>query len=220
MKAMTVSDNPIATENDVAANRILLVRHGGTYANAGGYFLGKVDADVNERGRQQSARAVEGICAWHPDRVVSSPLRRCFQEIAVPVSEELGVSLEADQRIREFDFGPLEGKTYVQVVGEQLPFPWGPGSEDWPPSEGGESMEYFLGRVGEVASELEALQGRTAVICHGGIIRAFMAHWLDLEIDTLNKLEVANVSSVVFKVSQGHVQLEKFGLTPEQLALQ
>lgn len=46
--------------------------------------------------------------------------------IAEPAARELGVELRVDERLIEFDFGPIEGMTFDDVIERDLPFPWGP----------------------------------------------------------------------------------------------
>lgn len=208
------SDNPIATGSEPEVPRVLIVRHAQTFANAHDYFLGQLDEGITEVGEQQSAAAVQGIVDWAPERIVTSPLLRCCEKIAGPAAEALGVPLEIDERLKEFDFGPLEGKTFAEVVEKGYPFPWGPGSEEWPPAEGGETMPHFLERLGHAAHDLEGRPGRTAVVCHGGVIRGLFAVWLHLDIATLNQLVVGNVSGCVFRTQPGDVLLERFGLKP------
>lgn len=209
------SDNPIETASDPGIPRVLLVRHAQTFANANDYFLGQRDEGITEEGERQSARAVAGIVDWAPNRIVTSPLMRCREKIAAPAAEVLGVPLEIDERLKEFDFGPLEGKTFSEAMEKGYPFPWGPGSDEWPPEEGGETMPEFLERLARAARDLEGREGRTAVVCHGGVIRGLFAVWLGVEVGTLNQLVVGNVSGCVFRTNPGDVLLERFGLRPE-----
>lgn len=211
------ANDPITVDGCPDAPRLLLMRHGQTCANAAGYFLGGRDEGVTEQGEEQSRRAVAGLAAWRPDRIFTSPLSRCRTLIAEPAAAALGVPCTVDERIREFDFGPLEGRTYAEVVEEDLPFPWGPGAKRWPPAEGGERMEDFVARLSAAAHDYEQLEGRTAVICHGGVIRGFFSVWFSLGPDEINRLVVPNVSSAIFRSAPGNVSLECFGLSPEML---
>lgn len=211
------SDNPISTDCKTEIPRVLLMRHAQTFANANDYFLGQLDEGITEVGEQQSRRAVAGLVAWKPDRIVTSPLLRCRMKIAEPAAEALGVPLVVDERIKEFDFGPLEGKTFSEVIERGYPFPWGPGSEEWPPDGGGETMGHFVARLSAAADDLEQFKGRTAVIAHGGVIRGFFSVWLGMRQDALNQLVVPNVHSYVFRSTPGNVCLERFGLKPEHL---
>ena len=70
------SDNPISTDRKPEIPRVLLMRHAQTFANANDYFLGQLDEGITEVGEQQSRRAVAGLVAWKPDRIVTSPLLR------------------------------------------------------------------------------------------------------------------------------------------------
>lgn len=208
-------NNPLAS--DPGANRILLMRHAQTKANARGCFLGQRDEGVTELGARQSAAAVEALRTWGPDRIVSSPLKRCRELIAEPAARCLGVPLQVDERLRELDFGPLEGKSFAEVAGLGLPFPWGPTAASWPPPQGGEPFDDFVARLSDAAQDLELLQGRTAVIVHGGVIRGLLGIWLGLDADGVNRLTVENVNSFILRSAPGNMCLERFGIRPRSL---
>lgn len=211
------ANDPISVDSCAGIPRLLLMRHAQTHANAAGYFLGSRDEGVTEVGEEQSRRAVSGLVSWKPDRIVTSPLIRCRELIAEPAARELGIECTVDERIREFDFGPLEGRTYADIVREGLPFPWGPGAGAWPPTGGGERMEDFVARIADAAHDYEQLEGRTAVICHGGVIRGFFCVWFSMGADEINRLVVQNVNSFIFRSAPCNVSLERFGLLPESL---
>lgn len=197
--------------------RVLLMRHGETESNLKRVFLGKVDAPLSELGERQSQEAVEALRAWAPDRIVTSPLERCRVKIAEPAARLLGVPCTVDERIAEFDFGPLEGMTYQAASEAGMPMPWGPASAQWPPTEGGESLDEFYQRISAAAAKIEGMPGKTAVICHGGVIRGFFGVWLRMEVESWNQLVVDNVSSTLFRARPGFMALEQFGLSTEQL---
>ncbi len=210
--------SPIATDAADGKARILLMRHAQTFANASGFFLGRRDEGVTEVGQAQSQRAVEGLVAWKPELIVTSPLMRCRTLIATPAAARLGIDMRVDERLTEFDFGPVEGMSFEDVVARGMPFPWGPKSAQWPPHEGGESFDDFIARVGEAARDIEQTKRRVAVVAHGGVIRGFLAVWLNMSTDDINHLIVRNVDSFVFRSEPGFVELEAFGIHPEDLA--
>ncbi len=73
---------------------VLLVRHGESEANAGGWYSGHVDVALTPRGLAQAERLV-GLLADAPiDRILSSDLRRAY-ETAVPVARVRGLEVEA-----------------------------------------------------------------------------------------------------------------------------
>lgn len=213
-----MTSNPLACSKDDGMARVLLMRHGQTDANARGVFLGRRDEGVTALGEAQSARAVDGVVSWKPDRIVCSPLMRCKTMIAEPAAEELGIELIVDDRLIEFDFGVIEDLSFDDVIEKDLPFPWGPRSKDWPGDGGGEAFEDFIARIGESCKEIEQLDGRTAVIAHGGVIRGIFGHWLSMGTDDINHLIVRNVDSFVFRTRSGFAELESYGIHPEDLA--
>ena len=208
----TTTPNPLATGAKDEMPRVLLMRHAQTHANSQGFFLGRRDEGVTALGEEQSRRAVEGLVAWRPDRIICSPLKRCRMMIAEPAARELGVELRVDERLIEFDFGPIEGMTFDDVIERDLPFPWGPRAAMWPPAQGGASFDDFLARIREASEELERLEGRTAVVVHGGVIRGFLANWLAMGPDEVNHLIVRNVDSFVFRTRPGFAELESYGI--------
>ena len=216
------ANNPLSPGNDPVLPRLLLMRHAQTVTNLGGYFSGTGDVEVSELGREQSAAAVEGLVAWGPERIVTSPLSRARKMIAEPAGRALGVPVTVDERISEFDFGPLEGVRFADAARRGLSLPWGPGSERWPQlveeAGTGETMEAFIARLADAAADLERMPGRTAVICHGGVIRGLMCVWFGFGVEAINRLVVGNVSSALLRVAPGNVCLEAFGLQPEDLA--
>ena len=137
--------------------------------------------------------------------------------IAEPAARELGIEAQVDERLVEFDFGPIEGMSFDDVIERDLPFPWGPRAAGWPPDGGGESFDGFLARIRSASDDLERLEGRTAVVVHGGVIRGFMGNWLNMGTDEVNHLIVRNVDGFVFRVRPGFAELESYGIHPEDL---
>jgi len=213
----STTPNPLATAADDETPRVLLMRHAQTHANAQGFFLGRRDEGVTGLGEEQSRRAVAGLVAWRPDRIICSPLMRCKTMIAEPAARELGIEARVDERLVEFDFGPIEGMSFDDVIERDLPFPWGPRAAGWPPDGGGESFDGFLARIRSASDDLERLEGRTAVVVHGGVIRGFMGNWLNMGTDEVNHLIVRNVDGFVFRVRPGFAELESYGIHPEDL---
>lgn len=216
-RSTTDTANPLASSAGDGAPRTLLMRHAQTQANAQGFFLGRRDEGVTTLGEEQSRRAVEGLVSWRPDRIVCSPLIRCKTMIAQPAAEALGAELIVDDRLIEFDFGVIEGLTFEEVMEQGLPFPWGPRSKEWPSDAGGEDFADFNERIRDAAAWLERLEGRTAVVAHGGVIRGFFSAWLAMGPDDINHLIVRNVDSFIFRTRSGFVELESYGIHPEDL---
>jgi broad specificity phosphatase PhoE len=88
---------------------LYLVRHGETIWNEQGRFCGRSDPPLTERGRHQaiSLRALIGDEVF--GRVISSPSLRAVETAQLAYGEP-----RVDDRVREIDFGVLEGRTWAE----------------------------------------------------------------------------------------------------------
>lgn len=156
-----------------AVTRLILIRHGESASNAGGWISGQETCGgLTPLGIRQAEAARDRLAAepaMQPDRIVVSTMRRAV-ETADIVAAPTGVAPEQFADLMERTSGEAEGMTideYVERYGQR---PWA----DWeqPLSAGGESGVEFSVRVRDaldrVASEAP---GRTTwVVCHGGVI--------------------------------------------------
>ena len=156
-----------------SGNTYLLMRHGESESNAGGYTSSLIEArnPLTEAGRQQATAAAAALKNHAIKRIVYSPFERT-KETAFLVAEALGIPesyVLSDARLGEIQMGEFEGKEnkdYQNFVG-QSPI-W---SEALP--EGGESWQEVKRRVGETLYELESTyQGeKILIIAHNAPLR-------------------------------------------------
>jgi glucosyl-3-phosphoglycerate phosphatase len=187
-------------------DRLILVRHGESTWNAEERLQGQLDPPLSERGREQS-RALAGIVNGVPDeRVVCSDLSRA-RETAELIGLHPG---RLDARWREIDVGSWGGKTAAEVdaAGEGLTN-WRGGPRRAPD---GESWEVFSARVGGALDELIAAGGPWVVVCHGGCIRASVAHVTGA--DALRLGSPPNASATVIDVGE-RPRLLVYGALPD-----
>jgi broad specificity phosphatase PhoE len=198
-------------------NKLLLMRHPQTMQNLELRYQGQRNVPLSPLGEQQRDRAVQGLINWHPDLLYSSPLDRC-RAIATPVAEALDLELNIDDRLMEMNFGRLEGLTHDEAIEQGIGFPWDPSAGEWPVA-GAETMEQFASRLMAAADALAQLEGRVAVVTHGGAIRAISSYWLHISPEFLWGMAVRNVESAIFSADGlGTIYLENFGLQPEWLS--
>lgn len=141
---------------------VWLVRHGETVWNAQRKISGWVDVELSERGQQMARNLRTRLQPEEFEGVWSSDLRR-----AVDTAElAYGRPTRRDRRLRELDFGPLEGQDWLLIPkeqqGEVLAF-----SEDC--TLGGEKISTFEQRVFSFLDELRP--GRHLLFVHAGVIR-------------------------------------------------
>ena len=171
--------------------RVVLVRHGEPEASARGRCYGSLDVDLSVRGRRQMRRVARLLERAPLAAVYCSPRRRA-REGARIVAEPHGLAPRPEDRLREIDFGSLEGLTYDQAA-ERFPEVYKTWMER--PTEvefpGGESLSRMRLRVVGAASELRGRhQGHTiAVVSHGGVGRILLAEALSLDVRNLFRME-------------------------------
>jgi probable phosphoglycerate mutase len=148
----------------VAMRRIWLLRHGSTPSSEQGKFLGWKDEDLSHAGRAEVSALRPKISDLAPDHVWSSDLRRAVETARLVIGEP-----SIDRRLRELDFGDLEGQTW-----EQTPPALRRALErfDGFSAPAGESVDQMRTRVRQFVAELGP--GRHLLVTHGGVIRLLM----------------------------------------------
>jgi len=158
--------------------RLLLIRHAEPEDDARGRCYGRLDIGLSPTGLANAERLAESLRNLELEKVYVSPRRRAVQTAAA-----LGGSPSVDDRLRELDFGELEGRTYDEIEREQPAFfrRWmeAPTRVRFP---GGESYGELRERVAAAVDEAVAAHAaRTvALVSHGGVIRAALTVALGL----------------------------------------
>ena len=166
------------------STRLLLIRHAEPQDDAHGRVYGSLDVGLSPRGHEQARRlaaALEPVSA-----IYSSPRRRALETAAT-----LPAPAVVDERLREIDFGTLEGRSYEEIRQEQpeLFRRWmeTPTEVDFP---GGESYADVRARA---VAALDAIRGRhetAAIVAHGGVVRAMLAHCLAMPAEAIFRIDV------------------------------
>lgn len=183
--------------------RLLLIRHGAPHEDGRGRCYGGLDYGLSDLGRSQSWKLAERLANVPITVVVSSPRVRA-QETAVALGQDVSV----DERLRELDFGELEGRRYEEIEHEQpeLYRRWmsAPTRVRFP---GGEAFEDLRSRTTVAIADLvERSSGSTvAVVTHGGVVRAALADALGLPSERVFRLDVGYCRVSV---------VDWFGVTP------
>lgn len=141
-----------------------LVRHAPTRWNHESRLIGWTDLDLSDQGIELAAGLAADVAAIQADAVWSSDLRRCVQTARLA-----GVNPVLDDRLRELDFGELEGRTIAECSPDQREAL--AGFDDFS-APGGESVDQFRGRVLDFVGSL--LSGDHLIFTHGGVIRLLM----------------------------------------------
>ncbi len=191
--------------------RLYLVRHGETAPNRDGLGLGSADVPLTERGRLQTAAAVERLAVEPVDRILTSPLVRAAA-LARPLAERTGAPLTVRKELVEMDVGETEGLPFREI-GERFPAfiaAWRAPDPLRVAMPGGESLAQVAGRIEPLAAELAALPADGAAVCvsHNFVLRLLICRLLGLDTAAFRafSLDLASVSTLSLR--RGHATIE------------
>lgn len=156
--------------------RLHLIRHGLTESNRRGAYAGRrTDVELAPEGIRELLALKEQFDYPRVELVLCSPMTRCIQTAGVLYPE---AELQVVPSMAEMDFGEFDGLTLEELSHREDYRRWlGNSLKEAPP--GGESMEEFGQRVAVGLSSILAhvMQNgirETAVVTHGGVIRAIL----------------------------------------------
>lgn len=147
--------------------QLLLVRHALPLRSEAGQGS---DPDLSPEGVEQAKRLPDALKRFPITRLVSSPQRRALQT-GQPVADALGLPIEVDERLAEYDYGqshytPIEEASEEDIkrlMSGQLP--------------GDVDQDAFIARVRAGIDDVVATAGHdetVAVFSHGGVVNAIV----------------------------------------------
>jgi broad specificity phosphatase PhoE len=152
---------------------LFLVRHGATVWHAENRYAGSSDVALDPNGYAQAER----LAAWASETKLAaiwcSPLTRA-RETAAPAARATGLVPHVDERLREIDFGQIEGKTMAeaeQLFPEEIRrFKADPATYPMP---GGEDPHEAAHRAVSTLRDIAVAHpnGRVLVVAHNTLIR-------------------------------------------------
>jgi broad specificity phosphatase PhoE len=179
---------------------VLLIRHAMTDA-AGVVLAGRrAGIHLNATGRRQARALPARLELALPSAIYSSPLERAI-ETASPLAEHCRLAVHARAALTELDFGEWTGCRIDALAGDarwQRFNTYRSGTR----IPGGESMLEAQARVtGELAALRCAHAGKTiAVVTHGDVIRAALAHYAGAPLDHLLRLDIQPASISIVRI--------------------
>jgi len=192
---------------------VLIARHPQVVANLEGRFVGTGESPFTELGRRQCAELAAHIAAWGPTSVHTSPRVRA-RSVAEAAARLAGVDLVVDEDLAEIDFGAAEGLTYDEAMAAGVTIDLLQGPPASKPFHEGETWRAFTARIADAALDIEAHGPRIAVVAHGGVVRALLAHWLGLPESAAWRFAVPNASVATITLWDGTGTLRTFGVEP------
>jgi probable phosphoglycerate mutase len=182
---------------------LLIIRHGETVWNAEHRFQGHEDSPLNETGRSQVAALGTRMKNMKFDSLISSDLGRTRETSAI-ITGFTGHSVELDRRLRERNYGVLEGLT-VDEIRQKHPDVLDRIKKDDPdylPPEGESHRQHYERNVEFFEEVLEQRCGSTvAVVAHGGVLDSIFRYISGLSLENPRCFIAANASLTI--VSHG-----------------
>ncbi|MCP3853789.1 MAG: histidine phosphatase family protein [Actinomycetia bacterium] len=149
---------------------ILLIRHALPIRieNAPG---GRADPDLDELGHRQAAMMAEWLADEPLDAIYVSPMARARQT-AAPLEKVKGIEATVEHGVREWDF---EDHTYIPMEELKAENP-----DAYRAMIKGEIKAERTDFINEVVESVERIVAdhrgqRVAVVCHGGVVNAYIA---------------------------------------------
>ena len=121
-------------------------------------------------------------------KIISSPLKRC----TILANEFAPQAFLPDNRLLEMNFGEWENLPWLDIMDKYQDYykKWEVEYVNLPPP-GGETFSQLYKRCSGLMDELiNTADGNYALITHGGVIRALIAHILDLPLESAFSLGV------------------------------
>lgn len=176
---------------------MVLIRHGQSASNAGGWLSGQNSCggltDLGIRQAEALRDRLAGDPSLMPDRVLVSTMPRAVHTAEI-ISEPTDHEPEQFADLMERTSGEAEGLTIAEYTEKYGKPPW----TDWvnPLSPGGESGDEFSHRVRTSLDRVanEAMGTTVWVVCHGGVIMVnAVTRWLGTNVSSgLANLPIAS----------------------------
>jgi alpha-ribazole phosphatase/probable phosphoglycerate mutase len=171
--------NKIANQKPL---RLYLIRHGEVEGAEAGRLLGRTDAPLSERGREQSHQLAQFLSRERLTSVYSSDLLRA-RTMADTIATRSNLEVRESSAWREINMGEWEGRTFAALHGETPKLVAqlfnDPAGFVYPH---GESFAAFTARVRGALDELLKIHesGNIALITHGGVCRVIIGDALGM----------------------------------------
>ena len=156
--------------------RLILVRHGETAWNAHQRYQGITDVALSVKGQRQALALAARLSGETIDAIYASDLQRAWQTATI-IASTCRLSVYAEPRLREANFGLWEGLTYTEIKRDypEALASWEADPLMVSPPEG-ESLSALGARVNNLLEEIRRCsQEKTLLlVAHGGSLQVFL----------------------------------------------
>jgi probable phosphoglycerate mutase len=164
---------------------LFAIRHGETRWNAEERFQGHGDSLLTETGRNQVKALGSRMKAFQFSSLISSDLGRA-QETAAIIAHYTGHTVETDSRIRERNYGVLEGLTVPEIKTKHLKIleKFGENDPDYMIPMGESHKQHYQRNASFIDDLLLQRAGTNiALVIHGGVLDSIFRYVAGLPLD-------------------------------------
>ncbi|ARK30254.1 histidine phosphatase family protein [Halalkalibacter krulwichiae] len=157
---------------------VTLIRHGLTKFNEEKRYLGWKNQPLSKKGNEELLQLTHKYRNHTGDILLTSDLVRCIETAKLLFPNQ---PIVTSSKLREYDFGEWEGKTYEQLKETKLYRDWlDDPLSNFPPK--GEAYHSFQRRTEEAFYDMVELAHKrkskhVVVVCHGGVIRQWLSSY-------------------------------------------
>lgn len=182
------------------------MRHAETIWHAENKYTGYKDIPLTELGHSQAQELIKWAIEIQPTAVYSSDLIRAI-DTARPLGDALGIEIKIDKRLREVNFGEIEGLTQLEMK-EKYPklyenYLITPANVQMP---GGESGKTALERAWPAVTEIITQNSDKDIILvsHGTLIRLIACELLGIDSNKYRQIfpDIVNTAKISLRISK------------------
>lgn len=213
---MKLSASPIAAPPHQRSAELWLIRHAEVEARYQNVFGGRIDMDLSPLGHRQAA-ALARYLHRHPlDAVYASPMKRVQQTMA-PMMCNGTPKPTVVPDLREVDFGDWTGLAWAQVQER-----FGVSAFSWldqlegaaiPNAESAHALRQRVEPCLQRILESHPNQ-RSAIICHGGVIRMILAILLRARLPRMAAFQIEYASLTKVRLTPLGVEMQLVNFAP------
>ncbi len=180
---------------------LLAIRHGETVLNVAKRYQGHSDSPLTETGRNQVSALGRRLAKIKIDTLVSSDLGRT-QETASIIAGYTGHSVELDSRLRERNYGVLEGLTAPEINARHLEVQQrlDANDPDYIIPDGESHRQHYKRNVAAIEELESGRSGATvAMVVHGGVLDSLFRYVARLPLDQPRCFIATNASLTIIR---------------------
>ena len=191
--------------------RLFVVRHGETLWNSELRMQGRMDSALTDKGKRQAGENGQLLRRVGVERLLVSPLGRT-QETAFIINSYVKTEIELFDELVERDCGEWGGLTMSEIKTRQSAAWRERQANEWehrPP--GGENMPDVIKRIAPLLTAVLEVESETvAIISHGVVGKAILAHYLELNDEAAGHIRQPNELVYALDFSGDNVVCEHY----------